>query len=179
MVAFSDDAASKEEGAHWTYRTAVPGGQVYSLALVPGEEGRLFAGTRRGVYASTRLRRHLVARHGRPSRGREGHQPAGRRERPGRIYAGSWQCAYLSEDGGRTWRGLFKGMLRDSEVFSLTTVPGRPEELWASTCGWVYRSADRGESWTRSRQGLETRRVPSFAALADGRLVAGTVGGLY
>ncbi len=174
MVAYSEDG-----GAHWTYRTEVPGGQVYSLALVPGREGQIFAGTRRGVYVSSDFGAHWT------------HATAALPEvekvtsllvddlRPGRVYAGSWQCAYLSEDGGRTWRGLFTGMLHDSEVFSLTPVPGRPEELWASTCGWVYKSGDRGETWTRQREGLSTRRVPSFAALADGRLLAGTVAGLY
>ncbi len=174
MVAYTED-----DGARWEYHPGVPGGQVYSLALVPGRDGRVFAGTRGGVYLS-------------PDFGATwSHATAGLpevekvtsllidAEQPERIYAGSWQCAYLSEDGGRTWRGLFTGMLRDSEVFSLTPVPGKPEELWASTCGWVYKSADRGQSWTRLREGLSTRRVPSFAALADGRLLAGTVAGLY
>ena len=35
-----------------------------------------------------------------------------------------------------------------------TPVPGRPGELWASTCGWVYRGEDLGERWTRFKDGL-------------------------
>ena len=31
----------------------------------------------------------------------------------------------------------------------VVAAPGSEEEVWASTCGWVYRSADLGEQWTR------------------------------
>lgn len=175
MVAFSDDL-----GASWSYRhEKLPPSQVYSLALAPGKPGRLFIGTRQGVWAS--------------EDGGLTWQPRTRAvtdmqkvtsllvdaASPDTVYAGSWQRAYRSDDGGRSWRGIFEGMIEDSEVFTLTPVPGRAGEMWASTCGWVYRSVDDGKSWARKQKGLETRRVPSFAALADGRLLAGTVHGVY
>jgi photosystem II stability/assembly factor-like uncharacterized protein len=175
LVAYSDDL-----GASWTYRREAGScGQIYSLVLVPGKEGWLYAGTRRGVWASRDgglSWSHLTAA-----------LPEIQKvtslliepERPETVFAGSWQRVYRSDDGGVTWRGVFTGMVPDSEVFSLTPVPGRPGEMWASTCGWVYRSADGGISWTRRQEGLKIRRVPSFAALADGRLLAGTVAGAY
>ena len=35
------------------------------------------------------------------------------------VLAGTWRRAYKSYDGGASWRGVFSGMLLDSEVFSL------------------------------------------------------------
>jgi hypothetical protein len=70
-------------------------------------------------------------------------------------------------------------MVLDSEVFTLTPIPGKPGEIWATTCGWVYRTLDRGGRWERFKDGFEERRTPSFAALPDGRLLAGTVAGLH
>lgn len=174
MVAFSDD-----RGTTWTYRQSLPAGQVYSLALVPGRPGKVLIGTRRGVFASLddgATWSHLTAAMPEIEKITSLLVAA---DAPGTILAGSWQCAYKSEDGGRSWRGLFKGMLRDSEVFSLTPVPGERGGLWASTCGWVYKSRDGGEEWSRFKEGMATRRVPSFAVLAGGRLAAGTTGGLY
>jgi len=70
-------------------------------------------------------------------------------------------------------------MVLDSEVFSLTPVAQRPGEVWATTCGWVYRSLDGGTSWERFKEGFEERRTPSFSALPDGKLLAGTVAGVH
>jgi photosystem II stability/assembly factor-like uncharacterized protein len=174
MVAFSDDL-----GVTWKPRAAGLPGQVYCLALVPGREGRLYAGTRAGVWGTSdgggswqaltadlpevqKVTSLLV-------------DPAA----PDTVFAGTWRRAYRSDDGGRRWYGVFEGMVLDSEVFAIEPVPGRPDELWASTCGWVYRSADGGAHWSRFTEGLAARRTPSFKALADGRLLAGTVNGLY
>ncbi len=179
LVAFSDDL-----GRSWSVRRPPPdAGQVYSLAVLPpgadNDTAQLLIGTRRGVFASRddgTSWEHLT-------RTRPGIEKVTSLlvdpERAGTVYAGTWRCPYKSEDGGRSWQPLFKGMLLDSEVFSLTPFPGRAEELWASTCGWVYRSEDRGASWQRFREGMESRRVPSFAVLPGGRLLAGTVGGLF
>lgn len=174
-VAFSDDL-----GASWVGRAqGLPVAQVYTLALVPGRPGWLYAGTRAGVWGSR-------------DEG-ESWQPltAGETEiakvtsllvdpaSPNTVFAGTWRRAYRSDDGGATWRGVFEGMQLDSEVFTLSPVPGRDGELWASTCGWVYHSTDGGGRWQRFNQGMDERRTPSFQVLADGSLLAGTVAGLY
>lgn len=175
LVAYSDDL-----GGRWTaLDEGLPSGQIYSLALVPGAEGRLFIGTRRGVYSSSdggESWQHRTADH--PSIERVSSLLIDPSD-PSTVFAGTWRRAYRSGDGGETWRGIFDGMSLDSEVMSLTPVPGRPGELWASTCGWVYRSLDRGDRWQRFTKGLDNRRTPAFAALPSGRLLAGTVGGLY
>lgn len=174
LVAYSDDL-----GARWTLRQDPPGGQVYSLTLVPGQPGRLWIGTRKGVYGSADDGLRWAHATSRLPEVEKITSLLVSPQDPQTLYAGSWQCAYKSRDGGKTWKGLFTGMLRDSEVFSLTPVPGKPGAMWASTCGWVYYSADAGSRWQRFEQGMKTRRVPSFAALPSGRLLAGTTAGLF
>jgi photosystem II stability/assembly factor-like uncharacterized protein len=174
-VAWSDDL-----GKSWVSRAAgLPAEPVYTLALVPGREGRLYAGTLSGVWGTEdgggSWRRLTAA------------LPEAQKvtsllvdpSQPDTVLAGTWRQAYRSDDGGRTWAGVFDGMVLDSEVFSLTPVAERPGEIWATTCGWVYRTLDRGGKWERFKEGFEERRTPSFAALLDGKLLAGTVAGLH
>jgi photosystem II stability/assembly factor-like uncharacterized protein len=175
QVALSDNL-----GKSWAARAAgLPAEPVYSLALVPGSEGRIFAGTLSGVYGTENggvSWERLTAA-----------QPELQKvtslvvdpNRPGTVIAGSWRQAYRSDDGGHTWAGIFDGMVLDTEVFSLTPIPEHPGEIWASSCGWVYQTVDRGDHWVRFKDGLDERRTLSFATLADGRFLAGTVSGLY
>ncbi len=175
QVAFSDDL-----GKTWSARSSgLPNEAVYTLALVPGQEGKIYAATASGVW-------------GTEDGGAGWHQlTAGIEDmgkvssllvdpnKPDSVIAGTWRRAYRSDDGGKSWTGVFEGMVLDSEVFSMTAIPDKPGEIWATTCGWVYHTADRGDHWERFKDGFAERRTPSFAALADGRFLAGTVGGLH
>ncbi len=175
QVAFSDDL-----GKSWAAASqGLPNEPVYTLALVPGRPGRLYAGTRSGVWGTEDgggSWRRLTAE-----------LPDVEKVTsllvdpvlPDTVIAGTWRQAYRSDDGGRTWSKPLDGMVLDTEVFSLTPIPERPGEIWASTCGWVYQTVDHGSHWQRFKQGLDERRTTSFAALPDGRLLAGTVSGLY
>ncbi len=173
-------ARSEDRGRTWRpSSTGLPGRQVYSLAVVPGEPGVVYAGTRVGVYGSRdhgRRWTHLTSAHPELQKVTSLLVDGERRDT---VLAGTWRRAYRSDDAGATWRRLDRGMALDSEVFSLQPVPGRPGELWASTCGWVYRGRALGDSWTRSSRGLVERRTPSFRVLPRGRLLAGTVDGVF
>jgi photosystem II stability/assembly factor-like uncharacterized protein len=175
QVAFSDDL-----GKSWAARSAgLPNEQVYTLALVPGKEGKLYAATASGVWGTEdgglawRQLTASIEEMGKVS------SLLVDASRPDTVIAGTWRRAYRSDDGGATWTGIFEGMVLDSEVFSLTPVAANPGEIWATTCGWVYHTLDRGDHWERFKDGFAERRTPSFAALPDGRLLAGTVGGLH
>ncbi|HLX06409.1 MAG TPA: hypothetical protein VKY89_00965 [Thermoanaerobaculia bacterium] len=174
QVAFSDNL-----GKSWAARsTGLPEEPVYSLALAPGREGRLYAGTLSGVYGSeddgASWRRLTAA------------QPDIEKvtslvvdpTRPETVIAGTWRRAYRSDDGGSTWNGIFEGMVLDTEIFSFTPVPEHPGEIWASSCGWVYQTLDHGDHWVRFKD-FDERRTLSFAVMPDGRLLAGTVSGVY
>lgn len=166
---------STDGGVSWQERAAgLPGSQVYRLAEMTAT-GRLFAATRGGVYGSDDRGlswRHLTAALPQIEK------VSSLLVDGTTVLAGTWQRAYKSEDGGESWRGVFRGMILDSEVFSLKPGP-EPEEVWASTCGWVYRSADGGESWRRYQKGMDERRTQALGVLPSGRLLAGTVAGVY
>ena len=175
-VALSDDF-----GATWTRRNdgLAPGDQVYALALVPGAAGRVLAATRTGVWVSDddggRWRKLSESA---PELVHVSSLLVDERD-PRRILAGTWRRAFRSDDGGATWRGSFEGMFLDSEVFALDPVPGGDGDLWASTCGWIYRGEDFGARWSRVTAGFAERRTPSLLALSAQRVLAGTVAGLH
>jgi len=38
---------------------------------------------------------------------------------PNTVYAGTWHLAWKTADGGATWQQIKKGMIDDSDVFSV------------------------------------------------------------
>jgi photosystem II stability/assembly factor-like uncharacterized protein len=72
-------------------------------------------------------------------------------------------------------------MVEDTEVFDIDFAPQNPDDFWAATCGWVYRTTDGGTSWTRYRAGLADRRtqVVRIDPEQPERILAGTTGGLF
>lgn len=176
MVALSDDL-----GATWQVRRAglLEEDQVYALAPASGVPDRLYAGTRTGVWRSDDAGASWQRVSAPEPQLVHVSSLLVDRGDPDRIVAGTWRRAFRSDDGGATWRGIFEGMVLDTEVFSLHPVPGRPGELWASTCGWVYHGRQLGERWSRTKEGFAERRTPSFQVLSPERLLAGTVDGLH
>ena len=76
---------------------------------------------------------------------------------PRRLYLAAWARAvgmhgegggiYLSEDGGKSWRRVLN---RDQHVYDITVDPRDSKVLYAAGFeSSVWRSADRGEHWTR------------------------------
>jgi photosystem II stability/assembly factor-like uncharacterized protein len=174
QVAVSDDL-----GKTWAARSAgLPEEPVYSLALAPGREGRLFAGTLSGVYGSEDGGLSWRQLTGAEADIQKVTSLVVDPTRPDTVIAGTWRRAYRSDDAGHTWTGIFEGMVLDTEVFSFTPVPEHPGEIWASSCGWVYQTVDHGDHWVRFKD-FDERRTLSFAVTSDGRLLAGTVSGVF
>ncbi len=174
-VAYSDDLGRSWHDAGGQ----LPDEQVYALASIPQGPGRLYAGTRSGVWATSddgRSWRHLSAEH--PEIVTVSSLLVDR-EDPRQVLAGTWQRAWRTTTGGRTWQPAFEGMYWDTHLFSLHPVSDQPGHLWTSTCGWVYKSEDAGASWRRFQNGFGDRRVASFQVLPGGRLLAGTFGGVH
>lgn len=175
IVAWTEDG-----GSVWTVRReGLERQQVYSMALVPDEEGKLYVGTRDGVYGTVDDGESWEKlTHAQPQMQKVTSltvDPVNRQ----RVLAGTWRQAYRTDDGGATWQRVPEGMVEDTEVFTMIPVPGRPGELWASTCGWIYHGEGFGERWSRHKAWeYERRRTPAFAVLSADHLLAGTVQGL-
>jgi photosystem II stability/assembly factor-like uncharacterized protein len=99
----------------------------------------------------------------------------------GVLYTGSYRHPFRSTDLGRSWTRIAGGMVEDTQVFHLDFSPTDPNDVWAATCGWVYRTTDGAVSWKRYREGLADRRTHVVARdpRNPSRLLAGTTGGLF
>jgi photosystem II stability/assembly factor-like uncharacterized protein len=98
-----------------------------------------------------------------------------------RIYVGTWRQGTRSDDGGKTWKLINNGMVLDTDMFSITIDRYNPDKVWVSTCGWVYATPNRGENWTRYRDGFNNRRIHDIELdpCDPDSIFAGSVAGLY
>ncbi|HXG58877.1 MAG TPA: hypothetical protein VNL91_07625 [Thermoanaerobaculia bacterium] len=98
-----------------------------------------------------------------------------------RIYAGTWRQGIRTTDGGKTWELINDGMVLDTDMFGITIDAENPDNLWVSTCGWVYNSTNGGDRWVRYRDGFNNRRIHDVKLdpCDRNRLWAGSVAGLY
>ncbi|MGC2697199.1 MAG: transcriptional regulator [Candidatus Angelobacter sp.] len=72
---------------------------------------------------------------------------------PDVIYAGTWHLPWKTEDGGKSWHSIKKGVIDDSDVFSIVIDQAQPSNLFISACSGIYRSESAGELF-RKIQGI-------------------------
>src|SRR6185436_10058378 len=98
-----------------------------------------------------------------------------------RMFIGTWRQGWRSEDGGKNWTHIAQGMVLDTDMFSITFDSRDPDNMWVATCGWVYNTKNRGDLWTRYRDGFNNRRIHAVEIdpCEDSTVYAGSVAGLY
>ncbi len=170
-----------DSGSTWTQLPGTVGIGVWSLALWPGDDAVVAAGTSTGVFMTrdagaewkkisaddnTELQPVVsLAFHPTDSK---------------IIYAGTTHLPWKTTDGGASWRSIHTGMLDDSDVFSIVVDPKNPEHVMASACSGVYNSLDGAEHWTKMDTPTGAFRT-HFVALDprhEGVVFAGTTDGL-
>jgi photosystem II stability/assembly factor-like uncharacterized protein len=173
VIAVSDDG-----GQNWTRRDAgLEDFSVRAIAIDPHDADFILVGGLTGVYRSTdggasweqvsnQINVESIALDPRTH---------------DRIYVGTWRQGTRSDDGGKTWKLINNGMVLDTDMFSITIDRYNPDKVWVSTCGWVYNSKNRGENWTRYRDGFDNRRIHDIELDPCDRdsIYAGSVAGLY
>lgn len=101
---------------------------------------------------------------------------------PDIIYAGTWHLPWKTTDGGKTWHNIKKGIIEDSDVFSIILDPKSPDTMYASACSGIYRSDNAGELF-RKAQGIpySARRTRVLKQDPKDRdtVYAGTTEGLW
>ncbi|GAC1430154.1 MAG: hypothetical protein NVSMB68_02420 [Thermoanaerobaculia bacterium] len=97
------------------------------------------------------------------------------------IYVGTWRQGWRTDDGGKIWKHIDNGMVLDTDMFGITLNPGNPDNIWVATCGWVYNTTNRGDQWTRYRDGFNNRRIHDVEVdpCDSDTVYAGSVAGLY
>jgi photosystem II stability/assembly factor-like uncharacterized protein len=68
---------------------------------------------------------------------------------PNVVYAGTWHLAWKTPDGGASWQHINKGMIDDSDVFSIIVDHSNPANVFASACSGIYKSVTAGEQFSK------------------------------
>jgi photosystem II stability/assembly factor-like uncharacterized protein len=68
---------------------------------------------------------------------------------PNVVYAGTWHLAWKTADGGANWEHMNKGMIDDSDVFSIIVNHSDPSNVFASACSGIYKSTTAGEQFSK------------------------------
>ncbi len=101
---------------------------------------------------------------------------------PDVVYAGTWHLAWKTDDGGANWHRINKGMIDDSDVFSVIVDSTNPSVVYASACSGIYRSDSAGDLF-RKLQGIpfsaRRTRVLKQDPKDPGTVYAGTTEGLW
>jgi photosystem II stability/assembly factor-like uncharacterized protein len=102
---------------------------------------------------------------------------------PDRVYAATWQrgrtvaaymgggpgtAIYRTDDGGKTWKKLKNGLpSKDMGKIGIAISPQKPDVVYAAVelerrKGAVYRSGNRGESWTKMSNTVSGATGPHY-----------------
>lgn len=173
VVAVSDD-----RGRTWTRRDAgLENVSVRAIAIDPNDADFVLAGGLDGVYRS--LDGGVTWEKFSPHENVESLAIDPRNRDT--IYVGTWRQGWRTDDGGKIWKHIANGMVLDTDMFGITINPNDPDNIWVATCGWVYNTNNRGDQWTRYRDGFNNRRIHDVEVdPCDPNIVyAGSVAGLY
>jgi photosystem II stability/assembly factor-like uncharacterized protein len=77
----------------------------------------------------------------------------------GTIGSGAW----LSPDGGESWKRVQQGLWSESRIYSLTNHPKEPRTLFAGADDGVYKSSDGGQSFARLDSPMNALQVWKIA----------------
>jgi photosystem II stability/assembly factor-like uncharacterized protein len=171
-------AVSEDGGQNWTRRDAgLEDFSVRAIAIDPHDADFIVVGGLTGVYRST----DGGASWEQISKQTNVESLALDPRTHDRIYVGTWRQGTRTDDGGKTWKLINNGMVLDTDMFSITIDRYNPDKVWVSTCGWVYNTPNRGDTWTRYRDGFDNRRIHDIELDPCDRdsIYAGSVAGLY
>lgn len=171
-------AVSEDGGRNWTRRDAgLDDFSVRAIAVDPHDADFVLVGGLTGVFRSTDGGESWTRISDQINVESLAIDPRSR----DRIYVGTWRQGIRTDDGGKTWKLINNGMVLDTDMFSITIDRYNPDNIWVSTCGWVYNTPNRGDNWTRYRDGFNNRRIHDIELdpCDKDSVYAGSVAGLY
>ena len=157
---------STNNGASWSVTTSRDL-EINSIAVHPDEPNRVFIGTNNyGVMVSNDGGRNFVQSSGNFT-SRFTYFVTPDTKQPNRLYAATHNVAtgggffFVSNDGGQTWqqgRGLDVIRVRP---FVLRQDETNPNQMYLGTNVGIYKSLDRGTSWTQLAAGKGIAKPPA------------------
>ncbi len=188
-AAFSSDASeggvyrSDDAGHSWHALKATRGWAALSLAIHPARNSMVVVGTMNGVFRSDDGGEtwRLISPPNHPEL-KAVVSLALDPQNPEVIYAGTPHLPWRTLDGGRSWTSIHRGMIDDSDVFSLAVDRTDSTKTFASACSGIYRSNAQGDPWIKM-QGIPRTNRRTHMILQDpvdaGTLYAATTQGLW
>ena len=174
---------TRDGGHRWTALEGMHGQSVRSLALAPSDSKTLVAGTLEGVFRSNDRGDSwkLISPPNHPDI-KNIQSVAFDPKTPDTVYAGTWHLAWKTTDGGASWHQINRGMIDDSDVFSIIVDKNQPNVVYASACSGIYRSEAAGELFSKV-QGIPSSARRTRVLKQDPNLsnivYAGTTEGLW
>ena len=174
---------SHDAGKTWEIVADLHGKSLRALSMAASDPKILVVGALDGIYRS-----------GNGGRDFERISPANHAEiknvesvaidplNPDVIYAGTWHLPWKTEDGGKTWHNIKKGVIDDSDVFSIVIDHEQRANIFISACSGIYRSDSAGELF-RKIQGIpysaRRTRMLQMDPTDHNTVYAGTTEGLW
>src|SRR5439155_22181563 len=82
----------------------------------------------------------------------------------GTVGTGAW----VSGDGGESWRQVRTGLWSESRIFGFPVHPNQPRTILAGAADGAYRSEDGGEHLERLDSPMNTPHLPQVAYAPTG-----------
>jgi photosystem II stability/assembly factor-like uncharacterized protein len=174
---------SRDGGVNWQTLPAMHGKSIRAMAMFKGDSNVLVAGALDGVYRSKDggdTWEHLSPANSTEIKNIE--SIAVDPKDPDTVYAGTWHLAWKTSDGGANWQHINKGMIDDSDVFSVIVDHDNPAIVFASACSGIYKSETAGNLFAKI-QGIpfsaRRTRVLKQDPTNENIVYAGTTEGLW
>ena len=174
---------SNDAGKTWKELPAMHGKSIRAMAMSGSDSKILVAGALDGVFRTTDSGdtwTRMSPEHHAEIKNIE--SVAIDPKDPNVVYAGTWHLPWRTTDGGATWTHMNKGIIDDSDVFSIIVDRTNPAVVFASACSGIYKSVTAGELFQKI-QGIpfsarRTRVLKQDPILAT-TIYAGTTEGLW
>src|ERR1700726_2930876 len=174
---------TRDGGRNWENLPAMHGNSIRALAMYKGNSNVLVAGALNGVFRTNdrgdTWERLSPANH---ADIKNIESIAVDPKDPNVVYAGTWHLAWKTADGGANWQHINKGMIDDSDVFSIIVSAANSSEVFASACSGIYKSTSAGDQFQKiqgipftARRTRVLKQDPSNPAV----VYAGTTEGLW
>jgi photosystem II stability/assembly factor-like uncharacterized protein len=174
---------SQDGGKTWATLSGMREKSVRVLAMAASDANVLVCGTLDGVYRSVdsgaNWQRISPLNH---AEIRNVESISIDQNDPDVIYVGTWHLPWKTTDGGASWHQISKGMLDDSDVFSMIVDSKDRSVVYVSACSGIYKSETGGEVFRKisgipfaARRTRVLKQDPSNANM----IYAGTTQGLW